>query len=514
MVYIQSFKGQNWLISQSIRDMIPKNHICFFIEEFVENLDFSGFDMIYEGPGHPAYHPRIIMKILLQGMLCKERSSRKLAGACRENFVFMYLAEKVQPNFRTIARFRKNNASFVKEAFKETIKLASENNLIDLSLLCIDGTTIKANANRKKSVKREHIEKLDSIIEKMVEEDIKQDEIDEEIYKDKEENLTDMDKRDFAKIINDYKKAKDKHKIKEKVEKVKDEASRDEKAKKLSLTDPSSRMMQNKQRVTELSYNTQLSVSKNQIIVAADVCQDGHDAHQFVPQVENIKQNISLPKKTKFAVDCGYSDAENIKYAEENKIDLYVPSRAQAQKFDGKEESLNNDNYAYDEERNELIADGGRFRFRGVYTRKNGRKVISFYSKKLKKKKDVPFFFRERLRMKEKMESEEGREIYRKRKIVIEPVFGNIKENFNFRQFSLRGLENVKTEINIVCIAHNLKKIYTLKKKKEKKLRQEEGYLSKINEKFIFVENYLFFILNCETASAVMCPERLKGAKA
>ena len=198
MVYIQSFKGQNWLISQSIRDMIPKNHICFFIEEFVENLDFSGFDMIYEGPGHPAYHPRIIMKILLQGMLCKERSSRKLAGACRENFVFMYLAEKVQPNFRTIARFRKNNASFVKEAFKETIKLASENNLIDLSLLGIDGTTIKANANRKKSVKREHIEKLDSIIEKMVEEDIKQDEIDEEIYKDKEENLTDMDKRDFA----------------------------------------------------------------------------------------------------------------------------------------------------------------------------------------------------------------------------------------------------------------------------------------------------------------------------
>lgn len=94
MAYINSFKGQNWLIPQSIKDMIPKNHICFFVEEFVESLDFSGFDMINEGPGHPSYHPQIIMKILLQGMLSKERSSRKLASATRENFVFMYLAEK------------------------------------------------------------------------------------------------------------------------------------------------------------------------------------------------------------------------------------------------------------------------------------------------------------------------------------------------------------------------------------------------------------------------------------
>ena len=132
MAYISSFKGQNWLIPQSIKDMIPKNHICFFVEEFVESLDFSRFDMINEGAGHPAYHPRIIMKIIIQGMLSKERSSRKLASVCRENFVFMYLAEKVQPNFRTICRFRVENAEFIKETFKETVILASENELIDL----------------------------------------------------------------------------------------------------------------------------------------------------------------------------------------------------------------------------------------------------------------------------------------------------------------------------------------------------------------------------------------------
>ena len=92
MGYMSSLKGQNWLIPQSIQDMIKKNHICFFVEEFVDSLNFSEFDMTSEGAGHPSYHPRIIMKIIIQGMLSKERSSRKLASACRENFVFMYLA--------------------------------------------------------------------------------------------------------------------------------------------------------------------------------------------------------------------------------------------------------------------------------------------------------------------------------------------------------------------------------------------------------------------------------------
>lgn len=118
MTYINSYKNQDWLLPTSIKQMISVDHICFFVEEFVDSLDFTNFDMIYEGAGHPAYHPRIIMKIIIQGMLSKERSSRKLASACRENFVFMYLAEKVQPNFRTIARFRRNNKGFVKETFK------------------------------------------------------------------------------------------------------------------------------------------------------------------------------------------------------------------------------------------------------------------------------------------------------------------------------------------------------------------------------------------------------------
>ena len=281
MAYKDSYKNQNWLLPVSIKQMIPENHICFFVEEFVENLNFSEFDLRFEGAGAPAYHPRILAKILLQGMLSKERSSRKIASACRESFVFMYLAEKVQPDFRTICRFRRENADFLKEVFKETIKLASEYNLLDLSFIAIDGTTLKANANKKRVVKREQLENLDFVVDKIFEDDLKQDELDEKLS---EENLSNMDKKDFKKIVSEYRRVKDKNKIKKKLEKAKEEVSKDEKLKKVSLTDSESRMMQNKQRVRELSYNTQLSVSKNQIIVANDVCQDGHDVKQLVPQ--------------------------------------------------------------------------------------------------------------------------------------------------------------------------------------------------------------------------------------
>ena len=93
--------------------------------------------------------------------------------------------------------------------------------------------------------------------------------------------------------------------------------------------------------------------------------------------------------------------------------------------------------YEYDEEKDELIVDGIRFSRRGSYVHKNGKKISTFYSEKLKKKKDVPLEFKSRLRMRDKMETEEGRKVYAFRKITVEPVIGNIKENFEFRRFYL-----------------------------------------------------------------------------
>jgi len=466
MAYIPTNKDQNWLLPKNIKDMIPKDHICFLVEDFVESLNFKKFDLIYEGAGHPAYHPKIIMKILVYGMLCKTRSSRKLSKATIENFVFMYLAEKVNPDFRTVARFRQHNSKFVKTAFKKTVELASKNNLVDLSFLSIDGSTLKAYAGKKRYFDKKGLDILDKAIDKMIEEDIAIDKLEDELYGDNaNDGLTGLDRKDMKRIVNDFNKSKDKKKIKKKIKKAKGELEKYF-LKKVSISDPKSRAMQTKKRFSELSYNAQLSVSKNQIIVANDITQDKHDVHQFIPQMKNVNEIIQLNKETKVGLDCGYSDGENLMYAEENDIDLYVPSRSQAQKLDGKDQSLNHDNYVFDKKRNEIIYKGERYKYRGFYTRKTGVKIAVFYSKKLKKKKDVPYYFKERLRMKEKMEKSESKKIYDLRKITVEPVYGNIKQNLGFREFLLRGLDKAKTEFNLVCIAHNLQKIWRMKEAK------------------------------------------------
>src|SRR3989338_9431071 len=341
MAYIQSHKGQDWLLPMSIKDMIPKDHICFLVEDFVESLDYSGFDMVYGGAGHPAYHPRIILKLLTYGILCRTRSSRKIAKATKENFVFMYLAERLSPDFRTIASFRSEHSELVKLAFKKTVQLADENKMIDLGFISIDGSTFKAYAGSKRYVDKKGLDRLDKAIDRMIKDDIALDELEDELYGDNaNDGLNGIDRRDIKKIVREFNKSKDKAQIKKNIENAKNELEKYS-LKKVSISDPESRAMQTKKRFSELSYNAQLSVSKNQLIVANDITQDKHDAHQFIPQIKNIRENIELKKETKVALDCGYSDGINIKFAEDNKIDLYVPSRAQAQEFNGKEQSLN-----------------------------------------------------------------------------------------------------------------------------------------------------------------------------
>jgi transposase len=220
MAYIHSDKDQNWLLPLSIKDMIPKNHICFLVEDFVDSLDFSSFNLIYEGAGHPAYHPRIIMKILTYGILCKVRSSRKLAKATQENFIFMYLSEKVNPNWRTINRFRKDNPDFVKQAFRKTVEIAVKNNIVDLSFISIDGSTLKANAGKKRYFDKKSLDKLDKAIEKMIEEDIALDDLEDELYGDNAmDGITNIDRRDMKRMVEEFNKTKDKKKVKKQIKK-------------------------------------------------------------------------------------------------------------------------------------------------------------------------------------------------------------------------------------------------------------------------------------------------------
>src|SRR4030066_2260960 len=184
MAYIQSYKGQSWLLPPSIEDLIPDDHICFLVESLVDSLDYSAFDIQYSGAGHPAYHPRILLKLLVMGVLDRVRSSRRLARNARENVVFMYLSEKLAPDFRTISDFRKDNPELVKEVFKHTVSFAKEEGLLDLSYLSTDGSKIKANASNKRVFTREELEVLVKFVDGELEEWAKQDVIEEKAFGD------------------------------------------------------------------------------------------------------------------------------------------------------------------------------------------------------------------------------------------------------------------------------------------------------------------------------------------
>jgi len=98
MAYIKSYKNQNYLLPPNITDLFSKDHVCYLIEQIAESLDYSEFDELYAGAGHPAYHPRINIKLLLMGHIDGIHSSRKIAKNSQENVVYIFLAEKTQPD--------------------------------------------------------------------------------------------------------------------------------------------------------------------------------------------------------------------------------------------------------------------------------------------------------------------------------------------------------------------------------------------------------------------------------
>ena len=182
MAYIQSHKGQSWLLPPSIEDLIPDDHICFLVEGLVDSLEYSTFDIRYSGAGHPAYHPRILLKLLMMGVLDKVRSSRRLAKNARENIVYMYLSEKLSPDFRTISDFRKDNPELVKEVFKHTVSFAKEEGLLDLSHLSTDGSKVKANASNRRVLTKEELDVLLRFIDEELEEWAKQDTLEDNAF--------------------------------------------------------------------------------------------------------------------------------------------------------------------------------------------------------------------------------------------------------------------------------------------------------------------------------------------
>jgi len=372
MAYIVSNKNQNWLLPPNIKDIIPKDHICFLIEDVIDKLNFSNFNIKYSGAGHPAYHPRIICKILTQSMIDRVRPSRAIARNARENVVFMYLAENLTPDFRTISDFRKDNCQLLKDIFKITVSAAKELGAIGLEQLSIDGSKLKACASNNSTVTKEQLDIIEQYVNTELKEGIEIDEVEDKHFKDCRgyDQLKETDKKKIKSLIAKYYKQikKDEHdrvsEIKDTIKDARKELGENE-LDKVSLTDPEARFMKNKKGRMELSYNPQITADhKTGIIVANDVCKEATDHHQLKPQIELVEENCGkLKDGTKVTIDNGYYNGENIHYLNTKKLDGYIPDQEDSQKAKGKKVEVNRfdkRNFKYNERKDMYICPEGK----------------------------------------------------------------------------------------------------------------------------------------------------------
>jgi len=152
VVYFVALKedriGQTWLVPQRLIDFIPEKHICYFIANLVEEVDFKKIDQKYwHTRGEAAYSRRMLLRIVIMASIDGVFSSRKIARLAEENMVYMYLSGMDKPDFRTICRFKIECGEQIEDAFKMTVKVDRKWKIVQLNHISIGGTKIKANAS-------------------------------------------------------------------------------------------------------------------------------------------------------------------------------------------------------------------------------------------------------------------------------------------------------------------------------------------------------------------------------
>lgn len=508
MVFYKDGKEQNWLLPPNIKDIIDNDHICHIVDAVIDSMDFTDIEKKHDGPGHPGYHPKILLKIIIMGMIDSIRTSRKLKKNAKENVVYMYLAGKSKPDFRTISDFRKNNQELIESCFKAVVEYAKKLGMVNLGHISIDGTKIKANASNEKALTKDELKFLDNIIKTEIQKGIEADELEDEIYgedkdgyelpdevkasgnikkylKDKleEYGIKPKHERRMEVIIKEHIEGDEKRKkqINKKIEDALEEVENSD-AKTANLTDPDSKFMLNKKGRIEQSYNGQIAVdSKHKLILATNISQASDDISELQPMIERIECIVGeLPEGTEISLDNGYYSGPNLEYLEDKKLNGYVPDGKLAQKRKGnsvKKIPFGKEDFEYDDENDEFICPNNkRLVFGHEYSEKTRKRIRRVYhgetcsecpdKESCVKQSDIAYkkintdeYEKYRRRMADKMESKEANEKLGLRSRIVEHPFGDIKYNMGLSEFLTRGLNKVKTEFNLACLAHNIKKI-------------------------------------------------------
>jgi len=464
-----SFKEYNqdqpFLLPLSLHDFLSEGHLARVINEVVNELSLEELYARYSDLGCTAYHPQMMLKVLFYGYATGERSSRVIAQRLRSDVAYMYLSALQQPDFRTINRFRKDNSEILRDLFVQIVRLCVEMGMVSVGTIAIDGTKLKANASYRNTKRAatldEEIKTIDkqigSILKECEETDSKEDEAmgeDKSIY-------------DISEELNDRQKLKDRlKKAKEKITKTK--------LKEINLTDEESTTMLHRGYKPEPSYNGQIAVEETNGVIVAATLTNSSDYESLRELIEDTETNAG-DRPEEVLADSGYSSYENFQYLEEKGIEGYIPDQEMESIRKGtcRNPEFQKSRFRYNEADDTYTCPMGKsLTYKGLMKR-GGHPDIRIYRCKecpncerktectKAEQRTISLDPRECLmqKMRERLDTKEGRQKYAKRKYIVEPIFGDMKYNRNMRNLLLRSKLKAKGEFLIMCIAHNLRKI-------------------------------------------------------
>jgi transposase len=417
---------QIMLMPPNLDEKVPQGHLARYISKLVNELDIEEIEAGYSDIGCRAYHPRMLIKLLIYAYSIGIRSSRRIQKETREDLVFMWLAGMQEPDFRTISDFRKDRVKNIKDLFRQVLDTCGELGMVRCGKISIDGTKIEANSGKNKLTYRKTLErhksKYEEEIEEILEEAEKIDAEEDRLYGDQdgyslEREFSAEEIRKALKKVN-----REKEKVVRKAERVKarmkviheklERMGKDRNS--FGNTDHDATLMLMKSGSLGVGYNVQMA-TENQVIVGFGVFQRPHDNHLLQPMVEEVEHNLGA-KPEAIATDKGYASQSNYEYVASRGIKAAIPPQT----------------YDYD-----MMA-----RRRGTYK----------YSKN-------KAYEKMKVGMLDFLETEEGKQLLDSRKHDIEPTIGDIKHNMGFRKLLLRFIPKVTIEVGLISIAHNIKKI-------------------------------------------------------
>jgi transposase len=330
---------QSYLLPPNFGDFLGESHQAVILSEFIRELDTKELEQSYSNDkgGRSAYHPVMLLSILIYGYMNGMFSSRQIAKQLKENLSFMYLSGNERPDFRTISRFRKEKGVYLEKLFIAIVEKAQDLGMISFDICSIDRTKIYANASKEKNTTKKAIKER---ISSLIKEAEKIDELEDDIFGDDEDDenkdLKTKEGRQKKKEEIERAKVEEENRLKQISSIASDEDTR------INTTDPDSKLMKMKKKDHANGYNIQ-NITENGIIINSYVSTDQNDLKALIPSVNKMKELLRLPQK--LLADKGYSSTDNYSFCEENEIDTYIPAFKKPKDLSGYVYDKNNDIY-------------------------------------------------------------------------------------------------------------------------------------------------------------------------